>query len=83
MLIRIDLAAFANALDRRRSDFQTLWKGLTYPPFKLDDTIPPAFEEFVPEQRDRLSSIEDSHVLVSTSPDSLSPAEDGRYGLAI
>ena len=58
-----DLAAFATALDRRRSDFQTLTKSLTYThPF--GEEIIPAFEEFMPEHKDRLLATEDAHVLV-------------------
>lgn len=58
-----DLAAFASALDRRRSDYQVLLKGLTFPRPIGDDVIPP-YEEFLPEIRDRLISIEDCHVMV-------------------
>lgn len=57
------LAAFASALDRRRSDFHTLLKGLSFPQPKLDDVIP-AFEEFLPDNRDRFFVTEDSNVLI-------------------
>ena len=60
----VDLAAFATALERRRSDFQTLLKGLTFPRPMGEDALP-AYEEFLPEIRDRLVGVEDSHVLVS------------------
>lgn len=58
-----DLAAFATALERRRTDYQTLLRGLTFPR-PADDSVMPAYEEFLPEVRDRLLGIEDSHVLV-------------------
>ncbi|CAD6564187.1 MAG: hypothetical protein TREMPRED_004465 [Tremellales sp. Tagirdzhanova-0007] len=57
------LAAFTGALDRRRSDFQTLLKGLTFPQPDQDD-ITPAFEEFLPDHRDRPLSVEDTNILV-------------------
>jgi hypothetical protein len=64
-----DLAAFANALDRRRSDYQTLLKGLVFP-LPLDnaagdspDGVDPATEAFWPAGR--LLGLEDSDILVS------------------
>ena len=58
-----DLAAFATALERRRSDFQTLRKTLTFSRPSGEDLIP-AYDEFLPEIRDRLLGVEDAHVLV-------------------
>lgn len=58
-----DLAAFATALERRRADFHVLLKTLTFPRPAADAT--PAFDEFLPELRDKLISLEDSHVVVS------------------
>jgi hypothetical protein len=62
-----DLAAFANALDRRRTDYATLLKGLTFPR-PIGEDVVPALEEFLPNHPDRLLSIEDAHVLVRLIP---------------
>lgn len=66
-LITVDLAAFATALDRRRTDYDVLRKTLSFPR-PVGEDILPAYEEFLPEIRDRLLSVEDSHVLVSSRP---------------
>ncbi|WWC85634.1 uncharacterized protein L201_000500 [Kwoniella dendrophila CBS 6074] len=56
------MAAFATALDRRRSDYQVLKTGLTFPrPNEADLTA--AYEEFLPEAKEKLLSQEDSHIL--------------------
>lgn len=67
VLTASDLAAFASALDRRRSDYSALLKSLTFSR-PAGEGILPAYEEFLPENRDKLLSVEDSHVLVSASP---------------
>ncbi|WRT63490.1 uncharacterized protein IL334_000395 [Kwoniella shivajii] len=60
--VNAHMAAFATALDRRRSDYQVLRTGLTFPrPNETDLTA--AFEEFLPETKEKLLSQEDSHVL--------------------
>lgn len=61
-----DLAAFATALERRRTDYATLLRGLTFPRPSGADVVP-AFEEFLPQQKDRLISIEESNALVSST----------------
>lgn len=62
-LISADLAAFASALDRRRSDYETLRVGLTFPLPAGEDVIP-ACEEFLPESRDKLLGTEDVNIVV-------------------
>ncbi|ORY31996.1 Endonuclease/exonuclease/phosphatase [Naematelia encephala] len=55
------LAAFAQALDRRRSDYQTLVRGLVFPrPVAVEH---PAFNEFLDGHPDRLMTVQDSHIL--------------------
>jgi len=60
--LTLDLAAFATALDRRRADYHVLLKTLSFP--RPSGDIPPAFDEFGNETRDKLVSIEDSHLMV-------------------
>ncbi|WVQ93909.1 hypothetical protein IAU59_000987 [Kwoniella sp. CBS 9459] len=60
--VNAHMAAFATALERRRYDYQALRTGLAFArPGEADLT--PAFEEFLPEARERLLTQEDSHVL--------------------
>ncbi|OCF43755.1 hypothetical protein I317_02359 [Kwoniella heveanensis CBS 569] len=60
--VNAHMAAFATALERRRYDYQTLKAGLTFArPGEADLT--PAFEEFLPEPKEKLLTQEDSHVL--------------------
>jgi hypothetical protein len=54
-------------LDRRRTDYATLLKGLTFPR-PIGEDVVPALEEFLPNHPDRLLSIEDAHVLVRLIP---------------
>lgn len=61
-----DMAAFATALERRRNDYFTLKTGLTFSRPNEDD-LTPAFEEFLPENKDKLLGQEDAHALVSRS----------------
>ncbi|WVW81619.1 hypothetical protein I302_103614 [Kwoniella bestiolae CBS 10118] len=60
--VNAHMAAFATALDRRRSDYQVLKTGLTFPrPNEADLTA--GFEEFLPEAKEKLLNQEDSHLL--------------------
>ncbi|WWC67008.1 uncharacterized protein I206_100915 [Kwoniella pini CBS 10737] len=60
--VNAHMAAFATALDRRRSDYQVLKAGLTFHrPNETDLTA--AFEEFLPEAKDKFLNQEDSHIL--------------------
>ncbi|WWD06010.1 hypothetical protein V865_004095 [Kwoniella europaea PYCC6329] len=60
--VNAHMAAFATALDRRRADYQVLRTGLTFPrPNEADLTA--AFEEFLPEAKEKLLTQEDSHML--------------------
>ncbi|WVF66286.1 hypothetical protein IAT40_001026 [Kwoniella sp. CBS 6097] len=60
--VNAHMAAFATALGRRRYDYQALKVGLTFSrPNEADLT--PAFEEFLPEAKERPLMQEDSHVL--------------------
>ncbi|WVR03400.1 hypothetical protein IAU60_000391 [Kwoniella sp. DSM 27419] len=60
--VNAHMAAFATALDRRRSDYQTLRASLSFAR-PNDPDLTPAFEEFLPENKDKLLSQEDAHVL--------------------
>jgi hypothetical protein len=64
-----DLAAFANALDRRRLDYTTLQSSLTFPRPLESEVSSLAFEEFLPDQPDRMLSLEDSNAIVSLPRD--------------
>ncbi|WWC57979.1 uncharacterized protein I303_100514 [Kwoniella dejecticola CBS 10117] len=60
--VNAHMAAFATALDRRRSDYQVLRTGLSFPrPNEADLTA--AYEEFLPEAKEKLLNQEDSHML--------------------
>ncbi|WVQ80297.1 hypothetical protein IAT38_002402 [Cryptococcus sp. DSM 104549] len=70
--VNAHMAAFATALERRRTDYAALRTGLTFPrpttAASLDEEgkpapIVPAFEEFWPEVRDRLLTQDDCHLL--------------------
>jgi hypothetical protein len=59
-----DLAAFANALDRRRMDYTALVESLTFPrPLESEVSIL-AYEEFLPDQPDKALSLQDSNAIV-------------------
>lgn len=58
-----DLAAFADALDRRRADYQALKSGLTFTT-KVGSEDALAVEDFSPEEPGRITGVEDSHILV-------------------
>jgi hypothetical protein len=63
-LIHTDLAAFADALDRRRSDYASLKASLSFPSGTgTEETL--ALDEFRPEESGRNLGVEDSHALVS------------------
>lgn len=59
-----DLAAFANALDRRRLDYTTLQSSLAFPRPLESEVSSLAYEEFLPDQPDRMLSLEDSNAVV-------------------
>lgn len=59
-----DLAAFATALERRRQDCSTLLRTLAFPRPTPQDT-PAAFEEFLPEQKEKVLSVDEGNALVS------------------
>ena len=59
-----DLAAFANALDRRRLDYTTLQSSLAFPRPLESEVSSLAYEEFLPDQSDRMLSLEDSNAIV-------------------
>jgi phosphatidylinositol-bisphosphatase len=59
----LDLAAFTNALERRRADYQSLVAGLTFAPVTGSEELL-ALDEFQPEERGKVIGIQDSHVVV-------------------
>jgi hypothetical protein len=59
-----DLAAFSAALDRRRLDYSTLLKSLTFPRPLESEVTNLVYEEFLPDQPDELLSLNDSNALV-------------------
>ncbi|KAK8845296.1 hypothetical protein IAR55_006009 [Kwoniella newhampshirensis] len=60
--VNAHMAAFATALERRRNDYLTLKTGLSFPRPSEEDLVV-AFEEFWPENKDRLLGQEDAHAL--------------------
>jgi hypothetical protein len=62
-LLKKDLAAFATALERRRTDYTTLLGGLSFPRPQYDSAL--AYEEFLPDQKDKPLALKDSNALVS------------------
>jgi len=66
MTLTLDLAAFANALDRRRLDYSALVDSLTFPRPLESEVSALAFEEFLPDLPDRLLSLQDSNAIVCT-----------------
>jgi hypothetical protein len=59
-----DLAAFSAALDRRRLDYSTLLKSLTFPRPLESEVTKLVYEEFLPDQPAELLSLNDSNGLV-------------------
>lgn len=59
-----DLAAFANALDRRRADYSTLLTGLSFPCSTGSEDVL-ALDEFGSEISGRSMGIEDCHTIVN------------------
>jgi len=63
-MLRSDLAAHANALDRRRLDYSTLADSLSFPRPLESEVSMLAYEEFLPDQPDRLLQLQDSNAIV-------------------
>jgi len=63
-MLRSDLAAHANALDRRRLDYSTLADSLSFPRPLGSEVSVLAYEEFLPDQPDRLLQLQDSNAIV-------------------
>ena len=63
-MLRSDLAAHANALDRRRLDYSTLADSLSFPRPLESEVSMLAYEEFLPDQPDRLLQLKDSNAIV-------------------
>jgi hypothetical protein len=59
-----DLAAFANALDRRRLDYTALLSSLTFPRPLESEVSAFAYEEFLPDQPDQALALEECNALV-------------------
>jgi hypothetical protein len=61
----LDLAAHANALERRRLDYSTLADSLSFPRPLESEVSVLAYEEFLPDQPDRMLPLQDSNAIVS------------------
>jgi hypothetical protein len=60
----LDLAAHANALERRRLDYSTLADSLSFPRPLESEVSVLAYEEFLPDQPDRMLPLQDSNAIV-------------------
>ena len=59
-----DLAAHANAIERRRLDYSTLVDSLSFPRPLESEVSVLAYEEFLPDQSDRMLPLQDSNAIV-------------------